>query len=83
MSWRWQVVISMREFVWLYEDRVRNLALIRGVRDKAIFSTAGINDSVRWSTTGKGWVMPLGDVADLCAAFDLAGIVYRFKQVAG
>lgn len=69
-------------FIWIYEDRGRGLALVRGHFDKVVLATAGIDAIARWSSSGKGLVFALDHVADFCAACDHHDVRYRFKQVA-
>lgn len=68
---------------WVYEDRARNLALIRGnprtVRE--VLELAVLTEEARWSSSGKGWVLSLDHLPNLAAMADYAGAPYRCKQV--
>lgn len=66
---------------WVYDDPARGLVLIRGdVRD--LLDEAGVSERARWSTTGKGYVLAAGDLADVLATADYRNRRYRIKQVA-
>jgi hypothetical protein len=73
--------MSSAEFLWVYEDRQRGLALIRGHGVQRVLELAGVANA-RFSVTGKGWVVPGVDVPDVVAMAQYDGVVVRFKEVA-
>lgn len=66
--------------VWIYEDTARGVALLRGRAVPDVLGIAGIT-SARWSTSGKGHVVPIAAVSDVAAACEYAGVIHRTKAV--
>jgi hypothetical protein len=67
-------------FLWAYEDPARGIALIRGRGVSEALDLAGVS-TARWSAAGKGHVVPIAVIADVAAACDHLGIVFRQKPV--
>lgn len=68
-------------FLWVYEDRARGLALVRGLNVKSVLESAAVLDVARWSTAGKGYVLPLEKIGDVAAMADYLNTPYRVKSV--
>jgi hypothetical protein len=68
---------------WVYDDKVRGLALLRGRNVRAILELAGVTDRARWSIGGRGYVLAGDDVATVCAHAEIHGMPYRVKTVGG
>lgn len=68
-------------FLWVYDDPTRGLALVRGRNVKTVLELAGAVDSSRWSTSGKGYVIPGPAVADVVAIAEHENIPVRCKRV--
>lgn len=68
-------------FLWIYEDRARGLALIRGLNVKKVLELAVVLDRARYSTSGRGWVLPIDTIADIAAMADYSSTPYRVKQI--
>jgi hypothetical protein len=66
---------------WVYDDKVRGLALLRGRNVKHAMELAGVADRARWSIGGRGYVLADDDVAMVCAHAEIHGMPYRVKQV--
>lgn len=76
--------MSDRVPFWIYEDHARGLALLRGrTADEALDALPDGRRTARWSTAGKGYVIPLPLLGDLCAVAEMIGLSYRVKQVVG
>jgi hypothetical protein len=72
----------MARFLWFYEDQRRGLALIRGHGVRDVLDLAGVT-TARWSPSGRGYVVPIGVIADVAAAAEISGVIYRTKVVTG
>lgn len=69
--------------VHVWDDKARGLALFRANRGMgALLEAAGVADVARWSTSGRGWVLP-DDAAGaaLALAESWRGVIVKVKQV--
>lgn len=72
---------ALGTFLWIYDDRQRDIALIRGMNVKRILEAAGVQKVARYSVVGKGWVIPGAKVGDVCGTCEHTGTTYRVKAV--
>jgi len=70
-------------FVWVYDDPVRGLVLLRGYLARDLLQAAGVADLARWSMAGRGHVLARAHLPDVLAQADHDGIPVRIKEVTG
>lgn len=67
--------------LWIYEDPARGLALVRGKNVRVVLESAVVVERARWSVSGDGFVLPIGDVPDVVAMAQWNGYPVRFKPI--
>lgn len=69
--------------VHAWDDRSRNLVLIRGNKGvRMLLDEAGAGDVARWSTSGRGWVLPGETAAEVLAlAQSWRGCIVKLHRV--
>lgn len=66
-----------RRSLVIREDTERNIALVRGWQAKELLIECGCKPM--YSVIGKGWVVDLPRIPDVCAWLDYLSINYRFE----
>lgn len=69
-------------YLIVYDDRIRDVALIRGRKVNIVVKMAGLADRATYSSPAKGWVIAGVDLPDLLAMADYSNTPYRIKAVA-
>lgn len=66
-------------FVWVTEDHASGLALVTGRFVGSALRRVGVTGAY-WSRSGRGFVVPLAQVADLVAALEAERIPVRCRE---
>lgn len=64
--------------VWATIDRTHGIALITGKGHDALVTE--VAPQSKWSKSGRGWIISLQELSDLCSLCVVTGAVYRERE---